>query len=60
MGLGQDFQASTFGTQGHFHVVVLQTELADQYDIQGTFLLSHFWIECCLNLGTSHSFCYCI
>ena len=37
IGLDQDFQACTSGTQGHVYVVVLQTELADQSDIHGTF-----------------------
>ena len=56
MGWGQDFQDDTFGTQGHVYVVALQTKLAYQFDIQGTFQLSHFSIKCCLNLGASHSF----
>ena len=49
---GQDFQAGASGTQGHVYVVVPLTELADQYDIQGTFPLSQ---ECCLNLDASYS-----
>ena len=44
-GRGQDFQADTLGNQGYVYVVVLQTELADQSDIQGTFQLSHFLIK---------------
>ena len=36
--------------------MVLQIELADRYDIQGMFRLSHFSIEYCLNLDVSHSF----
>ena len=51
-GQGQDFQAGTSGTQGHVYDVVLQTELADQYDIQGMFPLSQ---ECCLNLDALYS-----
>ena len=51
-GRGQDFQASTSGTQGSFYVVVLQTELADQSNMRGTFPLSQ---ECCLNLAESYS-----
>ena len=44
-GRGQDYQAGASGTQGHVYAVVLQTELAYQYDIQGTFRLSHFLIR---------------
>ena len=44
-GRGQDFQASALRTQGHVYVVVLQTDLADQSDIQGMFWLSHFLIK---------------
>ena len=44
-GRGKDFQAGTLGTQGHVYALVLQTELADQFDIQGTFRLSHFLIR---------------
>ena len=42
MGRGQgiDFQASTSGTQGRVYAVVLQIELAYQFDIHGTFPLS--------------------
>ena len=50
-GRGQDFQAGTSGTQGCVYAVVPQTELADQFDIQGTFPLSQ---ECCLNLDASY------
>ena len=39
-GRGQDFQADTLGTQGRFYAVVPQTELVDQYDMRGTFLIS--------------------
>ena len=38
-GRGQDFQAGTLRTQGHAYIVVLQTELVDQSNIQGTFAL---------------------
>ena len=54
-GRGQDFQANALRTQGHVYTVVLQTELADQSDIQGTFRLSHFLIKYCLNSGASYS-----
>ena len=49
---GQDFQVDTLGNQGHVYVVVPQTELADQFDIQGTFALSQ---EYHLNLDASYS-----
>ena len=45
-GQGQDFQACTSRTQGRVYTVVPQTELADQFDIRGTFPLSQ---EYCLN-----------
>ena len=51
-GRGQDFQAGTSGTQGRVYAVVPQIELADQYNIQGTFPLSQ---ECYLNLDASYS-----
>ena len=51
-GRGQDFQASTLGTHGLFYTMVPQTELADQYDMRGTFPLSQ---ECCLNSDASYS-----
>ena len=44
-----------FRDQGHVYAMVSQTELADQYDIHGTFPLSHFLIECCLNSDASYS-----
>ena len=50
-GRGQDFQACTLGTQGHVYVVLPQTELTDQYDIQGTFRLSHFLIRVLFKFG---------
>ena len=49
-GQGQSSQAETSGTQGHVYVVVLQTELADQYDVQGTFRLLHFLIRTLFNI----------
>ena len=39
-GWGQDTQKSTSGTQGHVYAVVPQTKLANQPDIQCTFMLS--------------------
>ena len=48
---GQDYQAGASGTQGHVYAVVLQTELAYQYDIQGTFRLSHFLIRVLFKFG---------
>ena len=50
-GRGQDFQAGTSGTEGRVYAVVPQTELTDQYDIQGTFRLSHFLIRVLLKCG---------
>ena len=50
-GRGQDFQASALVTQGHGYVVVLQTELADQSDIQRMFRLSHFLIRVLFKFG---------
>ena len=41
---GQSSQAETSRTQGHVYAVVPQTELADQYDLQGMFRLSNFLI----------------
>ena len=52
-GRGQDFQVGTSGTQGHFYVVVLQTELANRSDMRGTFPLSQ---ECWLNSYASYSY----
>ena len=51
-GRGQDFQAGTLGTLGCVYVVVLQTELADQSNMLGMFLLSQ---EYCLNSDASYS-----
>ena len=45
------FQAGTSGTKLHVYAVVPQTELTDQYDIQGTFRLSHFLIRVLLKCG---------
>ena len=50
-GRGKDFQAGTLGTQGHVYTVVLQTELVDQSDIQGTFRLSNFLIRMLFKFG---------
>ena len=50
-GRGQDFHAGTLGTQGHVYAMVPQTELVDQYDIQGTFRLSHFLIRVLFKFG---------
>ena len=49
---GQDFQVGTSGTQERFYDVVPQTELADHFDMRGTFLLSQ---EYCLNSDASYS-----
>ena len=50
-GQGQDFEAETSRTQGHVYTVIQKVELADQYDIQGTFLLSHFLTRMLFNFG---------
>ena len=51
-GRSHEFQAGTSRTQGHFYAVVLQTELAYQSDMRGTFPLSQ---KCCLNSDASYS-----
>ena len=55
-GRGQGSQAETSGTQGCVYAETPQAELADQPDIQGTFLLSHFLIRVLLNLDASYSY----
>ena len=59
-GRGQSSRAETSRTQGHVYVVVPQTELADQYDIQGMFRLSHFLIRVLFKFGVHciHVYCY--
>ena len=50
-GRGQSSRAETSWTQGHVYVVVLQTELSDQSDVQGTFRLSHFLARMLFKFG---------
>ena len=50
-GRGQDYQVGDSWTQGHVYVVVSQTELAYQFDIQGTFRISHFLIRVLFKFG---------
>ena len=55
-GRGQGSQDGTSGTQGPVYTITLQTELADQSVIQGTFILFHLWARVLFNSGASHSF----
>ena len=50
-GRGQDFHVGTLGTQGRVYAVVLQTEIADKSDIQGTFRHSHCLIRVLFKFG---------
>ena len=53
MGRGQEQSslAETSGTQGHVYMVVSQTKLANQSDVQGTFRLSHFLTRMLFKFG---------
>ena len=55
-GRGQGPQAGTSGTLGRVYAVTPQAELADQPDIQGMFLLSHFLTRVFLNSDASYSY----
>ena len=50
-GRGQGSRARTSKTQEHVYAIIPQTELADQYDIQGTFWLLHFLIRVLFKFG---------
>ena len=55
-GLRPRLLGGTLGTQGHVYAVVLQTELVDQSDIQGMFMLSHLWDKILFDSDASYSY----
>ena len=55
-GRGRGPQAGTSGVQGRVYAVTPQAESADQWAIQGTFLLSRIWARVLFDSGASHSF----
>ena len=50
-GRGRGPQAGTLRVQGCVYAVTPQAESADQYVIQGTFLLSHLWVRVLFDPG---------
>ena len=56
LGRGQDLQAGTSETQGRVYAMVLQAELVDQFDAQGTFLFSYVLTRVLFNSDASYPY----